>query len=546
MWQLRAGVVNVLVCVLLWAALVLPNDVNEITPGSFVRIPVAGLIMVALILVLPSRMRRAVAILLGVSLAVLVLVKALDIGFTVVMDRTFHAMYDWPFLGAGFHILSDWIGLAWAVAVVAALVLVSVGVVVVLVRSLLRVSRIVSDHRRGSRRALTAAALVWALCAISGVQVSGSEVASTSSAQLVYDHATGLYTDYRDQRTFARAIDEDSFADTDGEDLLTGLRDKDVLLVFVESYGRTAVTDPEMAPQVNDVLEEGTTSLHEAGFSARSAFLTSPIVGGGSWLAHATLQSGLWVDSQQRYDKLLSQDRLTLASAFDRAGWRTPFVLPAVKDGWPEGRSFYGFDALHDARSLDYRGPELGWGDIPDQYTLSAFWRSVLAQPDRAPVMAEIDLVSSHNPWPPTPPLVDWSRVGDGSVFDCMPECGRLAADRQGTGDVRVRYRESIEYVLRTLVSFVVNHPDPDLVVLLVGDHQPWSSITGENPSHDVPITLIAHDPAVMRRISGWGWEPGMKPDARSPVWRMDTFRNRFLTAFGPAPGPSSPADSTG
>src|SRR5258707_5141519 len=47
------------------------------------------------------------------------------------------------------------------------------------------------------------------------------------------------------------------------------------------------------------------------------------------------------------------------------------------------------------------------------QYTLAALQRLELEQPNRAPVMAEIDLVSSHTPWVPLPRLVDWSRVGD-------------------------------------------------------------------------------------------------------------------------------------
>jgi hypothetical protein len=39
-----------------------------------------------------------------------------------------------------------------------------------------------------------------------------------------------------------------------------------------------------------------------------------------------------------------------------------------------------------------------------------------------------------------------------------------------------------------------------------------------------------------MERISGWGWQPGMLPAPAAPVWPMAAFRDRFLTAFGPAP----------
>ena len=75
---------------------------------------------------------------------------------------------------------------------------------------------------------------------------------------------------------------------------------------------------------------------------------------------------------------------------------------------------------------------------------------------------------------------------------------------------------------------------DKDLVLVVLGDHQPASVITGDDPNRDVPISIIARDPAVFSQISGWGWQDGLHPDPQAPVWRMDTFRDRFLAAFGP------------
>jgi hypothetical protein len=60
--------------------------------------------------------------------------------------------------------------------------------------------------------------------------------------------------------------------------------------------------------------------------------------------------------------------------------------------------------------------------------------------------------------------------------------------------------------------------------------------VSGPDASHDVPITVLTRDPAVLDRIAGWGWDDGMLPGPRAPVWRMDAFRDRFLAAFGPAP----------
>jgi hypothetical protein len=56
--------------------------------------------------------------------------------------------------------------------------------------------------------------------------------------------------------------------------------------------------------------------------------------------------------------------------------------------------------------------------------------------------------------------------------------------------------------------------------------------VTPQGAVHDVPITIVAKDPKVLDRISGWGWTDGLHPAAQAPVWKMDSFRDRFLTAF--------------
>jgi hypothetical protein len=326
---------------------------------------------------------------------------------------------------------------------------------------------------------------------------------------------------------------------------LTALRGKDVIVAFVESYGRVAVEDPALAPQVGAVLDAGNRRLRAAGFASRSAFLTSPTATGISWLAHSTLQSGLWIENQRRYSELLASDRLTLSLAFRRAGWRTVAVEPANNRDWPEGASFYGYDRIYDARNLGYRGSAFSFASVPDQYTLSAFERSERATPGHTPVMAEIDLLSSHAPWAPIPEIIDWDDVGDGSVFGSTTGAGDPAdiVLKRDRTRVRTDYQRSIEYSLNTLISYVETHGDDDLVLVFLGDHQPAPVITGEGASRDVPITIVARDRAVLDRISGWGWQDGLKPGPQAPVWRMDTFRDRFLTAFGSRARPTlSPA----
>jgi hypothetical protein len=70
-------------------------------------------------------------------------------------------------------------------------------------------------------------------------------------------------------------------------------------------------------------------------------------------------------------------------------------------------------------------------------------------------------------------------------------------------------------------------------VVIALGDHQPATVITGLGATHDVPISIIAHDPQVLERIGGWGWQDGLRPHPDAPTWPMSLFRDRFLSAFG-------------
>ena len=85
-------------------------------------------------------------------------------------------------------------------------------------------------------------------------------------------------------------------------------------------------------------------------------------------------------------------------------------------------------------------------------------------------------------------------------------------------------------------MSFVQHAHDPNLVMVVLGDHQPNTIVSGTGASHDVPISLIAHDPRVLRDIGGWKWTPGLRPRSSIPVVRMDRFRDRFLAAFGSRP----------
>ncbi|WP_347352902.1 CDP-alcohol phosphatidyltransferase [Intrasporangium sp.] len=518
---------------LVWAALAMPADLTGQGVAELLRLPVEVLVVVLLALVLPRRALRVVALVLGLLLGLVVLLKALDLGFHATLDRPFNLLTDWSYLGPALGVLTDWVGRTRALLVAAAAVLAAVAVLAVLPAATARVMGALAGQRRRVARALAVLTAVWVAAALTGAAwSSGVTVASANSSRLVWDSATRLRHDLADHAAFARQVAADPFAAVPGDRLLTGLRGKDVLLVFVESYGRVALDDPEVAGVVRPALARADRDLNAAGFSARSAYLTSPTFGGASWLAHSSVEAGLWVDSQQRYDHLLATDRLTLARAFGKAGWRTVFDVPATTRTWLAGRTFYGFDKLYTAENVGYRGPRFGYATMPDQYTLQVFRDRELAPGHRPPVMAEIDLLSSHYPWTPPPPLLPWGSLGDGSVFGrpagASPD---LPGDR--TADPRQIYGQTIAYAMRALASFAATSNDPNLVVIAMGDHQPNSSVTRPGASHQVPAMVIAHDPQVLDSVAGWGWSPGLTPSRDAPVWPMSALRDRILTDFG-------------
>jgi phosphatidylglycerophosphate synthase len=532
--QPRTGIavaLTVLALLLVWAALVAPNHPKNFNLGAFARIPLELLVVVAVAALLPATSRRVLAAVLGAILSAIVLVKVLDIGFFTAFDRPFRPLDDTGYLGIGIETLGNAIGSSTANLVVAVAAVLIVALLALPVLALLRVTRVAAGHPAWALRAAALLGVVWV-----ALRVVGAPVASSSAAAMAIDEVQAVRAAVASRAAFTRQIAHDRFGATPGNRLLTGLRGKDVLVVFVESYGRVAVQDSSFSPRIDAALERGAAQLRAAGFSSRSAFLTSPTFGGLSWLAHSTLQSGVTVNGEWRYDQVVKEGRLTLTRAFKRAGWRAVGAMPGNRRAWPVGSTLYHYDAVYDRRNFGYRGPGFGVPPMPDQYTLLALQRRELAKRERPPLFAEVDLISSHAPWTRIPKLISWDDVGDGSIFHRLPaeESAGLFGDAERA---RAAYAHSIEYSLSTIFSFVHRYGNDNLVLVVLGDHQPATVVTGhDDPSHDVPISIIAHDPKVMDQFAGWSWQDGMSPSPRAPVWPMAAFRHRFLTAFGSSP----------
>jgi hypothetical protein len=548
-WRsVAAGTLTVLAALLVLLALNVPvqiipeeSDRDTFVPlplESFVRLPLEAIVFFALVLAVPARfgrLRTALAIVVGILLGLSTVSKILDIGFGQALNRPFDPLIDWTYARSVIELLRDSFGHGPGTVLLIAGALLAIALLVLLPLALLRLTRLAVRHRRRAWQTLAALASLWLVLALLDVRGDTGELASADTAPYVYGQVSRIPSELRDQQRFEEAAQDDPLRDVPPQQLLKGLRGKDVLFVFVESYGRVAVEGSFFSPGVDEVLASGDRQLGKAGFSSRSAYLTSSTFGALSWLAHSTLQSGLWVDSQQRYDLLVTGSRLTLSQIFGRAGWRTVDVVPANTRDWPQGE-FYQYDHIYDSRNIGYKGPRFGYPTMPDQFTLDAVHHLELADQHRRPLMAEIDLITSHAPWSRIPRMIDQSDVGDGSVYNGMPEQLPSAGDIwPDPTRIRAAYGKSIEYSLNALFTFITTYGDDDLVVVMLGDHQPATVVSGEGASRDVPISIVARDDKVLDAISGWGWGEGLHPESDAPVWRMDAFRDRFLAAYGSA-----------
>ncbi|HVL60252.1 MAG TPA: CDP-alcohol phosphatidyltransferase, partial [Microbacterium sp.] len=510
---MRRNVSLMFAILLLVVVPLVPGALAGGSPAPLIGIPAESIVVLLLLCLLPSPPARVVAAVgFGVIIVIAFVLAGIDAGYEAVLDIPFDPL-DWQQLGDAFGVVQGSVGAATASGLVALLAVAAAGLIGALSWAALRVGAAVSPARAHGTIVMATVTTAWAIAAVTGSQlVAGQPAAAAASLHAITASASHAAEGLAARADLRQQIASDPYRDTRGSDLLTSLRGKDVVFAFIESYGKVAVDDESgLSAGVQQVLRDGEAQLRADGYASQSAFLTSPTFGGVSWLAHSTFQTGLWVDRQALYNKVIRSDRLTLSDAFGAAGWRTVSVIPSNTEPWSFGSSFYHWETMLDANNVGYRGPRFGYARIPDQYTWKHFADHELAGDQ--PVMAEIDLVSSHTPWAPLPKLVPWAEVGDGSVFRPQPAQDQSATEVwQDPERVREAYARSIQYSLGAMFAFLHNSDDPNLVLVVLGDHQPATIVSGHGASHDVPISIISKDPAVFESISGWRWQEGMLP----------------------------------
>ena len=504
----------------------LPSEPAGLMWAAWLRpAPELPILLIALMSLGTSLPGRALRLLAVVALTLVTVLRLADISMLETLGRRFNPVADLPLIDASVRLISGSIGPFAAAAAVACAVVLFLAIVLGLWWSTGVWMRLVTHRPRlRSGGAVLATALTAALVLVqpAGVSALVPQTAAYGAARM--DVAARTIEELAQFRTEARL---DPMAD-----LRSPLAriDRDVLVIFLESYGRTSFDTPFYSADHLPILADAQVRLEDLGLAMRSGFATSPTHGGQSWLAHATFANGLRIDDQTRHQASVASGRRTLFHYAAKAGFRTATVMPAIVRPWPEANTM-GFDRILTAADLGYEGLPFNWVTMPDQFTLTALDRKLRDGNDSRPLFAQVALISSHAPWTPVPWLLDWNLVDDGREFDAMAQAGDPPSvvwkDRER---VREHYRDTISYVLQTVTEYAERHAEDPPLILLLGDHQAASSISLDE-RREVPLHLIG-PPDLVEAAAEWGLTPGLIPPPGSAPLPMEGLRDRFLRSF--------------
>lgn len=329
---------------------------------------------------------------------------------------------------------------------------------------------------------------------------------------------------------------------------LAGLDGADVLIVFAEAYGAVTLDRPEIARGLDSHREKLADAITTSGRQVVSARLVSPTFGGASWLAHASLLSGLDLRDPSNYQLLLTTDRPTLVRHFAANGYRTVGWLPGIQLPWPEG-AFYGFDRYADAGRIGYTSRAFGFWRIPDQASMALIHAQEFGgrfgpapQPGveagkgtasnnpsegpsrpaarpasegsavRAPRLIVFPTVTTHAPFRALPPYrEDWASLLGAEAFRA-DEVEAAEAVPTSWSNPLPAYLASMRYQFDWLTDYLARYAPANLVTIVIGDHQPIGSVSGPDQAWEVPVHIIASNPDLLARFEAAGFVAGLHP----------------------------------
>jgi hypothetical protein len=183
-----------------------------------------------------------------------------------------------------------------------------------------------------------------------------------------------------------------------------------------------------------------------------------------------------------------------------------------------------------------YSGPDFGWWRIPDQYSLARAAALEAANELHEPTLTFFPTINTHIPFLPVPPYqADWQRVVEREPYPSQDVDASLAVtpDWEALGGP---YAESFVYTFTYLAGYLRDRPVADETIVLIGDHQPASSVAGEGARWDVPIHVITHRADLADSLVAAGFVEGvaLAPEQR-PILTLPQLSALLLETFNSA-----------
>jgi hypothetical protein len=536
-----------LATLVLYLVLIQPNHPGAMTWRALLAFPLElPAIVCALIALGDGRAGRVLRGALTVCLTVIAVLKCADLVSFNALSRGFNPVADMALIDAFVRLLAGTLGAVLAAFAVAGAVLAVVLIAAAVWWSMgqwARLGQRLDMPRARARLFIVPAVLATALVVAEVGHTMGqwrlpaAPFGTAFTARVGVERIATVQRTLAELETFRAQIRQDPYRGALG---LLDKIDRDVLVVFVESYGRASLDTPFHASVHRETLAAYEAKLGALGLSMQSGFLRAPTRGGQSWLSHATVANGLWINNQISYGAALASGRDTLFHHAARNGFRTAAVMPQITLEWPESARM-GFEDVLAAADLGYKGLPFDWVTMPDQFTLTALDRLVRNGRDTRRSFTQVALASSHAPWVPVPRLVPWDTVGEGQVFDVMATSGDAPEVVWRDRDrVRAQYRLAIDYALGAVFEYAALHADAPPLMIVIGDHQA-AEFVALDARADVPVHVIgpAHLVTALSQIAP---AMGLLPGDDAPVIPMDALRDIVLDAYSTQPLQAVPA----
>lgn len=504
--------------------------------------------------VLRGRVARRLETALAFLGTLWVVLHYIDVTVPAVLGRRINVYWDAPHLGAVLRMGGD-----SGVVLGALLTLIGSALLIALLYVVVR--RCIATLARGAER--RPARLV--MLAFAGVTMAlwlSQALIGKPAAKTFAPTVAGML--FEQQRFLSTALSRTASAERLGQGPafagnLAGLDGADVLIVFAEAYGAITFDRPEIATALQAHRERLADALAAGGRQAVSARVVSPTFGGASWLAHSSLLSGLDMRDPSDYQLLLTTNRPTLVRHFATNGYRTVGWMPGLQRPWPEG-AFYGFERYADADRIGYTSRPFGFWRIPDQASMALLHLQELgghagSSPDsgtgeegasrsatqpaldpgtRAPRLVVFPTVTTHAPFRALPPLrSDWASLLGPEAFT-QDEVDTAEAVSTSWANPLPAYIASMRYQFDWLADYVAHHAPANLLMIVIGDHQPIGSVTGPDQPWDVPVHIISSNAALLARFETAGFVAGLQPPP-APLGPMHALTPTLIDAFSRA-----------